>query len=485
MGNEYCIWKSFDYSGNGLEFLDLFSDEPFLFFLDSSLRTTGRGRYSFIGFDPFQIFSAKDRNCLDEMRNHFNSYAQPCPETPTPFSSGMTGYFGYDFGRQLEDVRRTASHDEAKDDLVIPDCLFGFYDCILTIDHFKQKLHITSTGLPEKQSFLIQQRADERLKGIIKRLSDGERRGYSHERCMNELVGDSAEAPLISNFTRENYLKAIGQALDYIRQGDIYQVNLSQRFTCDWADERAPADSLELYKSVRKFSPSHFGGYFNAGDFQIVSSSPERFLKKEGRIVQTRPMKGTRPRAKAWDDDRRFKEELWNSKKEIAELLMVTDLERNDLGRVCEYGSVKVTELRSLEEYATVFQTTATIAGVLREDKDCFDLMAACFPSGSVTGCPKIRAMEVIAELEPARRGVYTGSLGYIGFNGEMDFNVLIRSLLVQKSKVHFHVGGGIVADSIPENEYQETFIKARALMKSLQKFYGSTRFQTGSNAIF
>jgi len=476
MGNEHCIWKSFDYSGNGLELLDLFSDELFLFFLDSSLQTTERGRYSFIGFDPFQIFSAKDRNCLDEMRNRFNSYVQPCPGTPTPFCSGLVGYFGYDFGRQLEDIRRSVSHDETKDDLLIPDCLFGLYDCILTIDHFQRKLHITSTGLPEKQSFLIQQRANERLKGIIKRLSDGERRGYSHERSMDDFDGDSAEVPWTSNFTKGNYLKAIDQALDYIRQGDIYQVNLSQRFTCDLADERTPADSLELYKFVRKFSPSHFGGYFNAGDFQIVSSSPERFLKKEGCLVQTRPMKGTRPRTKAWDADRRFKEELWNSKKEIAELLMVTDLERNDLGRVCEYGSVKVTELRSLEQYATVFQTTATIEGVLREDKDCFDVIAACFPSGSVTGCPKIRAMEVIEELEPARRGVYTGSLGYIGFNGEMDFNVLIRSLLVQKSKVHFHVGGGIVADSIPEDEYQETLVKARALMKSLQKFYSEVK---------
>lgn len=469
MGKGYCLWKSYDYAGNGLELLDLFVEEPFLFFLDSSLKTTERGRYSFIGFDPFQISSTKDKNCLEELREGFQQYAVADTPSPSPFWAGLAGYWGYDFGLHLERIKR-----QAVDDAGIPDCLFGFYDCLLTIDHWQQKLYITSTGLPEKQPFLVQKRAAERMNRIVKRLS-------GVQSSVQNLAPDSLEEsngeapqmeiPLVSNFTQENYLKAIDKALNYIRQGDIYQVNLSQRFSCDFALERISGDSVALYQSLRGLSPSHFGVYFNAGDFQILSSSPERFLRKEGHLIQTRPMKGTRPRGQSLADDRRLKEELWHSQKEIAELLMVTDLERSDLGRVCEYGSVKVKQLRCLEEYATVFQTTATIEGILRKEKDCFDVIAACFPSGSVTGCPKIRAMEIIEELEPVRRAIYTGSFGYIGFNGEMDFNVLIRSLLIQKSKVYFHVGGGIVADSMAEQEYQETLVKAGALMRSLRDF--------------
>jgi len=473
----FYIWKSYDYSGNGLEILDLFAEEPLLFFFDSSLTATERGRYSFIGFDPFQTFSAKDTNCLEQIRARFNQYASDYAAAPSPFYAGLAGFWGYDLGRQIEKIKEKTSPIQTSEETGIPDCFFGFYDCVLTIDHLKQKLYITSTGLPESQPALRRQRAVERMNRIIKRLSAFKPADhfYSDENVrapMDYSHHDIGALPLTSSFSREGYVRAIDKALNYIRCGDIYQVNLSQRFTYDLNDGRIAVDSLDLYKSIRRISPSHFGGYFNVGDFQIVSSSPERFLKKNGNMIQTRPMKGTRPRGQSADEDRRLREELWQSQKEIAELLMVTDLERNDLGRVCEYGSVKVKELRSLEEYATVFQTTATIAGNLKEDKDCFDVIAACFPSGSVTGCPKIQAMEIIEEIEPVRRGIYTGSLGYIGFNSEMDFNVLIRSLLVRKSEVQFHVGGGIVADSMAEHEYQETLVKARALMRSLQNFY-------------
>jgi len=259
----------------------------------------------------------------------------------------------------------------------------------------------------------------------------------------------------------------VQKALDHISCGDIYQVNLSQRFELDLNE--CDFNPLLLYKVLRLYSPSPFGGFLDGGNFQLVSNSPERFLHLNNGVVQTRPMKGTRPRGDNDLQDKKFRQELLNSKKEKAELLMITDLQRNDLGRVCEYGSVSVREMRTLEDYKYVFQATSTIEGMLSKDKDCFDLIRASFPGGSVTGCPKIRAMEIIEELEPTRRGMYTGSLGYINFNGDMDLNILIRTLFTCPGKLTFQVGGGIVADSIPENEYDETLIKARAMKACLE----------------
>ena len=276
-----------------------------------------------------------------------------------------------------------------------------------------------------------------------------------------------------SSFTEETYVQAVHRALKYIKKGDIYQVNLSQQFVWDGTGYPGKIDALELYKSLRRLSPSHFGGYFDCGDFQIISSSPERFLSLDNRIVETRPMKGTRARGKTPKEDDELREDLLLSPKERAELLMITDLERNDLGRVCEYGSIHVKAERTLEQYETVFQTTATIEGRLREDKDCFDLLEACFPGGSVTGCPKIRAMEIIEELEPARRGIYTGAMGYVSFSGRMDFNVLIRTLWVRQKKVYFYAGGGIVSDSIAQDEYEEILVKAKAMRRCLEQCVG------------
>jgi len=269
------------------------------------------------------------------------------------------------------------------------------------------------------------------------------------------------------NFSKAQYTKTVRRALDYIKEGDIYQVNLSQRFTYSLNDQSL--DSLSLYSSLRSLAPSPFGGYLDCGDFHLISSSPERFLQLRNGIVQTRPMKGTRPRGKTQQEDQRLRKEMLTSDKDIAELLMITDLKRNDLGKVCDYGSVHVKEMRTLEEYKYVFQATSTIEGRLREDKDCFDLIDACFPGGSITGCPKIRAMEIIEELEPTRRGLYTGSLGYINFNGDMDLNILIRTLVAQRDKLYYQVGAGIVADSTPLGEYDETLVKARAIAECLR----------------
>jgi para-aminobenzoate synthetase component 1 len=250
------------------------------------------------------------------------------------------------------------------------------------------------------------------------------------------------------------------RAKDYIRRGDIYQVNLSLSF-----GGRTAASAAQIYESLRLASPSCFGAFLDAGDFQILSSSPERFLSLQRDRVLTRPMKGTRPRSRSKPEDARLKQELLLSEKDKAELMMITDLERNDLGRVCAYNSIGVESLRSLETYATVYQTTATVRGRLHAGYDNIDLLQACFPGGSITGCPKIRAMQIIEELEPCRRSFYTGALGYINCNGDMDFNILIRTILKKGDQVFFNAGAGIVADSDPRSEYAEVMVKAKAMM--------------------
>ena len=467
MTDQY-LWKSFDFKGDSLELLDLLRDEPHLFFLDSSQYEPSRGRYSFIGFDPFEVFVHKGKDAIHLLKEKFNGYAGEGKHAFTasfsPLTSGMIGCLGYDYGLHQEKIKLAAY-----DDLGLPDAFFGFYDCILTIDHFTQKLYITSSGLPEKKGSLRQKKASQRLTHVAGKLASYFNGVTEVQRDAPEL---SSHMPLVfkGNLSKEQYIKAVEKALDYISCGDIYQVNLSQRFEFDLKGRML--DSLTLYKTLRNLSPASFGGYLDCGNFSLMSNSPERFLHLNNGMVQARPMKGTRPRGANAFDDQRLRGEILNSAKEKAELLMITDLLRNDLGRVCDYGSVKVREIRALEEYNYVFQTTSTIEGSLNKDKDCFDLIQACFPGGSVTGCPKIRAMEVIEELEPTRRGLYTGSMGYINFDGNMDMNILIRTLLFCHGKYYFQVGGGIVADSLPEREYEETLVKAWAMRASFESIF-------------
>ena len=465
---ENHIYKDFDFAGDALELLGLFQDEPHVFFLDSSQHDSARGRYSFIGFDPFDVFVHKGADALEGLKEKFTHYAggegKGFTSTISPLTAGAVGCIGYDYGLHHEKIRL-----RAHDDVGLPEMFFGFYDCILTVDHFEQKLFITSSGLPERNEHLREKRARARLDRVAGKVAfylDGT------VSSLREPETDSPGAPGMSlafrcNFTKEQYKQAIARALGYIGDGDIYQVNLSQRFEFDLAGRAV--DSPALYRALRDFSPVSFGGYLDGGDFTLISNSPERFLRLHDRLVQTRPMKGTRPRGENAGEDRKLREELVESAKEKAELLMITDLLRNDLGRVCDYGSVRVREVRAIEEYSYVFQATSAVEGVLAKGRDCFDLIRACFPGGSVTGCPKIRAMEVIEELEPTRRGMYTGSMGYINFDGNMDMNILIRTLVACRDKLYFQVGGGIVADSTPEREYEETLVKARAVQASLR----------------
>ena len=279
-----------------------------------------------------------------------------------------------------------------------------------------------------------------------------------------QTIQENERVLLKSNFTPEEYIKAVDRVRKYIAAGDVFQVNLSQRFE---ADLKIPP--YELYKRLRMVNPAPFASYLNFQGVTIVSASPERFLKVEGDLVETRPIKGTRPRGKDPVEDGRLAQELTHSTKDRAENVMIVDLERNDLGRVCRYGTVNVTELAILETFPTVFHLTSTVVGRLRRGKNNIDLLKATFPGGSITGAPKVRAMEIIDEMEPTKRSVYTGSIGYLSFNEDMDINIVIRTFLTKEGKAYFNVGGGIIYDSDSETEYMETLDKAKALIRALQ----------------
>lgn len=342
-----------------------------------------------------------------------------------PFPTGAAiGYFGYGLKNCVEQLPACAT-----DDLGLPDCWFGFYDHLLVFDHAHRRVWC-SGGSASRRDVLPD--------------SASQKRRYTSELC--------------SNFTRESYCAAVRRAKEYIAAGDIYQVNLSQRFQCDVA-----ATPVGVYRALREANPAPYAAYLDIGEAQILSSSPECFLKMNDRQVVTRPIKGTSPRSAD-------PAELFRSPKDNAELVMITDLERNDLGRVCEFGTVRVPELVTVESYATVHHLVSTVTGTLRPDMSHVDAVRACFPGGSITGAPKIRAMEIIDELEPHARGVYCGAIGFFGFNGVSHFNIAIRTVVQQGSRLTFHAGGGIVADSEPEAEYEETLAKARGILNAIDQ---------------
>ncbi|MCX6003880.1 MAG: aminodeoxychorismate synthase component I [Chloroflexi bacterium] len=444
---------------------ELFRHEPFCFFLDSSMDPQKLGRYSFMGSRPFLILKSHGDNItltqngkttitkgnpFDILGKYFETYRLESKNAPVPFIGGAVGYFSYDLCHFIEQLPKTAV-----DDLQLPESYFGFYDLILAYDNLLNKTCIVSTGFPELDEAKRNKRAGEHLNEFKGKLNKISTPIYS-----TPAVG---KISLKGNFTHKNYVKAAEKARQYIIDGDIFEVSLSQRF-----ETEISVTPYELYLRLRQINPAPFASYLNFDEATIASASPERFLRVQGDWVETRPIKGTRPRSKTPQKDRASARELLGSIKDHAENMMIVDLERNDLGRVCRYGTVKVTELAILEKFPTVFHLTSTVVGRLCEDKNRIDLLKVAFPGGSITGAPKIRAMEIIDELEPTRRSIYTGSIGYLSFDGNMDINIVIRTFLIKKNRAYFQVGGAVVYDSNPEDEYRETLDKARALIDAL-----------------
>jgi para-aminobenzoate synthetase component 1 len=449
---------------------ELFKDRPFSFFLDSGMDRRRLGRFSFIGGDPFLVMRSRGREItlldaggeravdgdpFDVLGRLLGEYRLGGVPMGLPFAGGAVGYLSYDLGHFVERLP-----SRAVDDLQLPECCLAFYDAVVAFDRLEGRAYVASTGFPETGGG-GRERARVRLDELRRLLAGARPSGDDGGgRCVRSAGGPVG---LRSNFTHEGYVAAVQRVREYIQAGDIFQANISQRFEADM-----PIAPYELYRRLRGINPAPFAAFLNLDGVAVVSASPERFLRVSGDRVETRPIKGTRPRGQDAAADEAQARELVNSTKDRAEHVMIVDLERNDLGRVCRYGTVRVSELAALERYATVFHLTSTVEGRLRPGTGVVDLLRSTFPGGSITGAPKVRAMEIIDEIEPTRRSVYTGSIGYLGFDGNLDLNIVIRTILVKERRAYFQVGGAVVYDSDPEAEYVETLDKARALIRAL-----------------
>ncbi|HWN94247.1 MAG TPA: anthranilate synthase component I family protein [Methylomirabilota bacterium] len=447
--------------------------------LRSAAFDSPHARHSFVVARPFLRFTSAGSRCeiasRDGTHEQFGnpwhlldvlmSRCELLEELDLPFPlGGCFGYWGYDLKNFVEPkLTRNAVND-----LELPDCCVGFYSSLVVFDHRLDKAWIVSTGLDADGS-RDEQRAKIELDFWREKLGALDPvPPLSPERAgMRQTARtDSVKAPEItSNLTREQFISAVERAQHYIQHGHIYQVNLSHRLSCE-----CELSGWQLFERLGEISPAPFAAYFDCGHFQLASSSPELFLRLSGRHIVTRPIKGTRPRSTDATRDAQLSYELQTSAKEMSELVMITDLLRNDLGRVCEFGSVQVPELVRLERYAHVQHLVSTVEGRLRNGVTHFHAFASCFPGGSVTGAPKIRAMEIIDELEPITRGPYTGALGYLGFNRESQLGIVIRTAIVKGGRAYFHVGAGIVADSSPAAEYDETVAKACGFLGAVKE---------------
>jgi para-aminobenzoate synthetase component 1 len=440
---------------------------PHLLFLDSAATDSPFGRYSFVTADPFDWLQSRgsDDDPFPRLAERLARWrAEPVAGLP-PFQGGAAGLFGYDLCHHIERLPRPRY-----DEFALPDLAVGFYDWVVAFDHGSRRAWLVSTGLPEADPWRRRLRAARRLRAVRHQFQTDPARGPSGA---GPSLPASSLCPqfslpllpgLTSNFDRRGYLAAVQRAIDYVHAGDCFQVNIAQRLL-----HPAALPPLELYRRLRQRNAAPFAGLFDLGGAVIASASPERFLRVEDGVVETRPIKGTRPRGTSPEEDRVRADELLHSAKDRAENVMIVDLMRNDLGRVCQYGTVRVPAVCRLESYRYVHHLVSEVRGRLRAGLGSVDLLKAAFPGGSVTGAPKVRAMEIIAELEPTARGPYCGSLGYIGFDGTMDANILIRTFTVSRGWVQFPVGGGIVADSEPRREYEETLHKAEGLVRALR----------------
>jgi para-aminobenzoate synthetase component 1 len=459
---------------------------PGVALLDSALQRDPVGQYSFLTADPFQrtIHSAPPDSALPSASEPLRPLrelalrfaADPVPDLP-PFQGGCVGMLSYDLGRAWERIPPPRC-----DEFELPVLAAGLYDWVLAWDHKREKAWIIAQGFPETERARRTDRAAFRIKQVRSSLSQpcAPTRGEQARRRTSPPVHQSllhlrnpkseirdllpSLPDLTSNFSRDDYLRTIERAIEYIRAGDIFQVNLAQRLLYPLGEE-----PLDVYLRLRECNPAPFAGYFAFDDWVVASASPERFGSVDGAEVETRPIKGTRRRRPAPEADLFTRDELRESEKDQAENVMIVDLLRNDLSRVCRPGSIRVLGLCCVETYETVQHLVSEIRGQLQPGRTAWDLFPAVFPGGSITGAPKVRAMEIIAELEPTARGPYCGSLFYVGFDGRADSNILIRTFTIKDGWIQFPVGGGIVAQSDPASEYAETWHKAEGMVRALR----------------
>jgi para-aminobenzoate synthetase component I len=445
------------YFTDSAQLFSVYADKAWAVFLDSGFPGSNQGRYDIIAAEPVCTLvthgDITEITCngrtIKSTENPFDLVKQQLLSFPSanldfedvPFSGGVIGYFSYDLARRLEALPAIAEDAEH-----IAEMAVGIYEWAVIVDHHRQKSYLVGHCDRQKRQALIQR--------------------FSQLPAAPSYHAFKVLSAIESNMDKEAYVHAFSRIKHYLKEGDCYQVNLTQRFVAD-----CEGDPWTAYQSLRKLNAAPFSCYLNLPEVRILSSSPERFLKLTDSAVETKPIKGTRSRKPDYMEDQQQIQELQASTKDRAENLMIVDLLRNDISKTCKNGSVKVPVLFDVESYATVHHLVSTVTGILAENRHALDLLKSCFPGGSITGAPKIRSMEVIEELEPNRRGVYCGAIGYIGFNGNMDTNIAIRTLVHSDNTIRFWAGGGIVNDSVAEDEYQESFDKAAAMLDLLRQF--------------
>ena len=453
-----------------LAYLKIESGGSHAFLLESVEGGEKIARYSFIGCDPYLIIKARGEvveivrggeskkrkgRLIDVMRKVTERQKPVKVAGLPPFTGGAVGYFAYDTVRWVENIPQ-----KSEDDLQLDDAVMMFFSNVLAFDHVRQQILIISNALLDEEASNLDARYEKALGEI------GSLEAMLSRPARTPEFGESSTdtIKIRSNFSKADYLKAVEKGKEYIKAEDIFQVVLSQRFTATITSE-----PFNLYRALRMVNPSPYMFFLKLSDHNVIGSSPEMLVKIVGSTAFYRPIAGTRPRGANDDEDALLAEELKADEKERAEHIMLVDLGRNDLGRVCQYGTVEVVDLMLVEKYSHVMHLVSSLRGQLRPDIDRFDALMACFPAGTVTGAPKVRAMEIIDELEPSRRSVYAGAILYLDFSGNLDCCIAIRTLVAKDGKVYIQAGGGIVADSVPEREFQETINKSRALVKAVE----------------
>jgi anthranilate synthase component 1 len=450
---------------------------PYGYLLESVESQENVGRYSFLAADPSLIFESKNKivRFVEPAKGAKNAPAYFCPGSPLEelrsfvagfrfvpvrglprFCGGFVGYLGYDMIRFFERIP-----DKNPDDLKAPDCVFMLTQTLLIFDHVNRKIKIVSNAILKNTS---EHELKNSYRAALKKI-EALKRALKKPLASPAVQKAKKAAPVVSNMTRPEFKKAVLKAKEYIKKGDIIQVVLSQRFKTRL--EHAPFD---IYRSLRAVNPSPYMFYLKLGELALVGSSPELLVRCEDGVAATRPIAGTRPRGKDEAQDEALARELLRDPKEKAEHLMLVDLGRNDLGRVCGYGSVKVDEFMAIEKYSHVMHIVSNVTGRLMKGKDALDALVSCFPAGTVSGAPKIRAMEIIDELESTRRGPYAGAVAYLSFSGNLDSCIIIRTMVIKDRFITMQAGAGIVADSDPDKEYNETVNKAKALLEAIRQ---------------